>query len=87
MVRRPAAPMADDRGGLRREVLTLVTLVLLVDGIFIGTYFAAGLAAASARLKLGYALLWTLATLAVVLRSLGRIRTVRLARRHAPGRG
>lgn len=86
-MRRPAAPMADDRGALKREVLTLVTLVVLVDGSFIGIYFAAGLAAASGGLKLGYTLLWTLATLGVVLRSLGRIRAARLARRHAARRG
>lgn len=86
-MRRPAAPMADDRGALRREVLTLVTLVVLVDGIFIGIYFAVGLAAASGELKLGYTLLWTLATLGVVLRSLGRIRAARLTRRHAARRG
>jgi hypothetical protein len=79
--------MADDRGALTREVLTLVALVVLVDGIFIGIYFAAGLTAASGGLKLGYTLLWTMATLAVVLRSLGRIRATRLARRRAAPRG
>jgi hypothetical protein len=78
--------MADDRGALRREVLTLVALVALVDGIFVATYFAAGLAAVSGGLKLGYTLLWTMATLGVVLRSLGRIRAARLARRHAARR-
>ena len=85
-MRRPPAPMADDRGALRREVLTLVTLVMLVDGIFIGIYSAAGLATASGGLKLGFTLLWTMATLVVVLRSLGRIRATRLARRHAARR-
>lgn len=87
MVRRPAAPMADDRGALRREVLALVVLVALVDGIFVATYLAAGLAAASGSLKLGYTLVWTLATLVVVLRSLGRIRAARLTRRQATRRG
>ena len=86
-MRRPPAPMADDRATLRREVLTLVTLVVLVDGIFVGIYFTAGLAAASGGLKLGYTLLWTMATLVVVLRSLGRIRAARLVRRHAARRG
>lgn len=85
-MRRPAAPVADDRGSLRREVLALVALVALVDGVFVAAYFAAGLAAASGGLTLGYTLLWTVATLGVVLRGLGRIRAARLARRHASRR-
>lgn len=78
--------MADDRRALKREVLLLVALVLLVDGAFIALYDAAGLAAVSEQLRLGYAVLWTGATLAVVLRGLGRIRTLRLRlRRGRPG--
>ena len=86
-MRRPAAPVADDRSALRREVATLVALVVLVDGVFVAIYFAAGLAAASGSLKLGYTILWTLVILMVALHSLGRIRAARLARRLRVGRG
>jgi len=62
---------------VKREVVTLVVLVLLVDGLFIGGYFAAGLVHASTAAKLGYTAVWTLVTLVVVLRGLTRIRAIR----------
>jgi hypothetical protein len=73
--------VADDRGALRREVLRLVGLVLLVDGVFIACYFIAGLAMASANLKFGFMIAWTVVTLAVVLRGLGRVRAMRVRAR------
>jgi hypothetical protein len=73
--------MAGDGRTLKREVLTLVALVLLVDGVFVAIYYAASLGAASGNVRLGYTVLWTVATLAVVLRSLGRIRSARLRSR------
>lgn len=83
-MRLAGASMADDdRGALKREVLRLVGLVLLVDGVFIAYYYIAGLATASANLKSGYMIAWTVVTVAVVLRGLGRVRAarVRLMRR------
>jgi hypothetical protein len=80
-VRLAGAPVADDRGALRGEVLRLVGLVLLVDAVFIAGYFIAGLAAASANLTSGYMIAWTVVTLAVVLRGLGRVRAARLRAR------
>jgi len=78
-VRLAGAPMADDdRGALRREVLRLVGLVLLVDGVFIACYYIAGLATASANLKSGYTIAWTVVTVAVVVRGLGRVRAARV---------
>jgi hypothetical protein len=68
----------DDRGALRREVLRLVGLVLLVDGVFIACYYIADLATASGSLKLGYTIAWTVVTVAVVLRGLGRVRAARV---------
>ena len=71
-------PLMDQRAdGVKREVMTLVVLVLLVDGLFIGGYFAAGLVHTSAAAKLGYTAVWTLVTLVVVLRGLTRIRAIR----------
>jgi hypothetical protein len=73
--------MAGDGRALKREVLTLVALVLLVDGVFVAIYYATSLGAATGSVRLGYTVLWTVATLAVVLRSLGRIRSARLRSR------
>lgn len=67
---------------MKREVAVLVALVLLVDGLFIAGYFAAGLVHASDAVKLTYTGLWTLITMVVVLRGLLRIR----AQRAGPGR-
>ena len=85
MVRHPPAPMVDGRAALKREVLTLAGLVLLVDGVFIACYYAAGLRAASGNVRLGYTVLWTVVTLAIVLRSLGRIRSTRARSRTRGG--
>ncbi|MGH7528282.1 MAG: hypothetical protein ACREMX_16435 [Gemmatimonadales bacterium] len=65
---------------MRREVLVLVGSVLAVDAIFLLVYFATPLRAASGSMKLGYTVAWTLATLAVVLRGLARIRAARVRR-------
>jgi hypothetical protein len=81
VVRHPATAMAGDGRALKREVLTLVALVLLVDGVFVAIYYATSLGAATGSVRLGYTVLWTVATLAVVLRSLGRIRSARLRSR------
>jgi hypothetical protein len=81
VVRHPAAAMAGGGQNLKREVLTLVALVLLVDGVFVAIYYATSLGAASRSVRLGYTVLWTVATLVVVLRSLGRIRSARLRSR------
>ena len=72
------APAMDERADrVKREVVRLVVLVLVVDGVFIAGYFAAGLVHASAAAKLGYTAVWTLVTLVVVLRGLTRIRALR----------
>jgi hypothetical protein len=64
--------------GPRREVLLLITLVLAIDSIFILLYFAAGVRHASGSAKLVFTAVWTLAVLAVAIRSLSRIRSARL---------
>jgi hypothetical protein len=62
---------------VRREVVTLVVLVVLVDAIFIGVFFLAHLLTMPPAYKVGYTLLWTLLTLAVVIRGLNHIRRAR----------
>jgi hypothetical protein len=66
------------REGLRREVVVLVALVLAVDLVFVALYFLGRLRSASDPVKLGFTLLWTLTTLAVVIRGLTRLRKARL---------
>ena len=62
---------------MRRELLLLLATVLAVDALFIGGYFLFHLAAAGDVAKVAYTAAWTLVTLVVVLRALGRIRSVR----------
>lgn len=81
---RPSGPVADrDAGALRREVLTLVGLVLGADTLFIAAYFLFHLADRSPGARLGFTAGWTLVTLVIVLRSLARIRAARLRGRGA----
>jgi hypothetical protein len=64
--------------GLRREVLLLITLVLIIDGIFVLLYFAAGIRHSSDVAKVVFTGAWTLAVLLVAIRSLSKIRSARL---------
>jgi hypothetical protein len=66
------------REGPRREVIVLVALVLAVDLVFVAAYFLTRVRSASDAVKLGFTVLWTLATLAVVVRGLTRLRKARL---------
>jgi uncharacterized membrane protein len=65
---------------LRREVLVLVALVLLVDAIFVAAYFLGRLREASDTGKLVFTAIWTVVTLAVVIRGLSRVRGARINR-------
>jgi uncharacterized membrane protein len=65
---------------LRREVLGLIGLVVLVDAIFVTAYFVGRLRVASPAGKLGFTTVWTLVTLAVVIRGLSRLRSARVNR-------
>lgn len=64
----------------KREALALVGLVLAVDAVFVAAYFVAGGRHASGGPKLGFTIVWTLVTLAVVSRGLSRIRAARVER-------
>jgi hypothetical protein len=61
-----------------REVLWLVIAVLLVDAVFIAVFLLTRVSTASDRVKIAFTALWTLATLAVVIRGLARVRSFRL---------
>jgi hypothetical protein len=67
---------------VKRQVLWLIIAVLLVDAFFVGAYFLGRIRTASDLTKIVFTALWTLVTLAVVIRGLARVRSVRL--RQAP---
>jgi hypothetical protein len=69
--------MVERADRVRREITVLIGLVLLVDAIFIGGYFVAGIFRAVTGVKVAFVVVWTLVTLAVALRSLARIRSIR----------
>lgn len=84
-MRAAPVPVADRPGALRREALALVGQVLIADALFIAAYFVFDLSGRSRAARLGFTAGWTLVTLALVLRSLGRIRAVRLRSRGGGG--
>ena len=62
---------------MRRQLGLLIGLVVAVDVLFFGIYVLADLGRAAPGVKLGYTVVWTVATLAVVLLRLSRIRELR----------
>jgi hypothetical protein len=66
--------------GVRRQLALLVGLVIAVDALFFGIYVLTGMRRASPGARLGFTVLWTAATLAVVLPRLSRIRALRRGR-------
>jgi hypothetical protein len=67
--------------GVKQEAFTLLLLVVAVDAVFIAVYFITGLRDASSPAKLIFTVVWTILTLAVVIRGISRIRTVRVGRK------
>jgi len=65
---------------VRGQLALLVGLVLVVDAIFFGIYALAGMSRASDGARLAFTVLWTAATLAVVIPRLSRIRALRRGR-------
>jgi hypothetical protein len=65
---------------VRRQIALRVGLVIAVDALFFGIYLLAGRRRAAAGARLGFTVVWTAATLAVVLSRLGRIRALRRGR-------
>jgi hypothetical protein len=79
-----AAPDVSGTARLKRELLRLIVVVLLVDGVFILVYRLTPLHSASGMLKLGYTVLWTGVILVLVLRGLLGIRALRVRRALRP---
>ncbi len=62
---------------MKREVLWLIIALLVVDAIFVAGYFLGHLGTASDSVKAAFTVVWTLVTLAVVVRGLSRVRRAR----------
>lgn len=62
---------------MRRELAILVALVLAVDAVAIALWLLTGIRRAGPRAQLGFTVAWTVATLAVVVVSVRKIRLLR----------
>lgn len=61
----------------RKLLLTMVVLVVLLDVVAIGTYYAFGLAQRPNQVRMAFTVIWAMITLAIVLVYLHRIRQIR----------
>ena len=66
---------------MRRHLLEMIGLVIALDAVTIGIYYAVGMKGRPAKVQLAFTAVWTVLTLLVVLRGMGRVRAARLARR------
>jgi hypothetical protein len=62
---------------VKREVLWLIIAVLAVDAVFLAVYLVGHIDGSTNLTKIIFTALWTLVTLAVVIRGLARVRSVR----------
>jgi hypothetical protein len=62
---------------MKRQLLLLVGLVIAVDTIAIAAWFLAGIRGRGEGVQLLFAIVWTVATLAVVVVSMRKIRDAR----------
>lgn len=62
---------------VRKEVLRLLVLVLIVHSLALAVYYVADVSRMSQNVRTAFTVIWTLATLAVVLPGLRRIRLAR----------
>jgi hypothetical protein len=68
--------MADDprRRAMQRQLVVMLVLVALVDGLAIAAWFLAGLRGRSGGVQLCFTIVWTVATFGVVVVSMRKIR-------------
>ena len=66
---------------MRRHLLEMIALVVVLDAVTIGIYYAVGMKSRSPKVQLAFTAVWTALTLAVVLRGMGRVRAARLGRK------
>ena len=61
----------------RKLLLTMVSLVVGLDAVAMGIYYGLGIAQRTNRLQTAFVAVWTVATLAIVLVYMKRIRQLR----------
>ena len=61
----------------RKLLLTMVVLVVALDAVAIGTYYAFGLSQRPNQVRMAFSVIWAMITLAIVLVYLHRIRQIR----------
>ena len=61
----------------RKLLVTMVSLVVALDAVAIGLYVGVGIARQTERVQRVFIILWTLATLGIVLVYMKRIRQIR----------
>lgn len=69
-----------NRAEMRRQLLIMIALVAAVDVIAIAAWFLAGIRGRGQGVQLLYAILWTVATMGVVVVSMRKIRDARKKR-------
>jgi hypothetical protein len=65
---------------MRRHLLQMIGLVVALDAIMLGIYYATGVKYRSSRVQIVFTAAWTILTLIVVLRGMGRVRAARVQR-------
>ena len=61
----------------RKALMTMVVLVVVLDAVVIGIYYALGIQGRSNQVQTGFVAVWVLATLAIVVVYMKRIRRIR----------
>jgi len=69
--------MAFGTAASRKILLTMVSLVVSLDVVALALYYALGIARRANQIQTGFVVLWTLATLGIVLVYMKRIRKIR----------
>lgn len=69
--------MPDTKREIRKHLLVMIALVLVIDAVAIGLFTTMGITQAPRDRKILFTGAWTLATLAVVMIGLYRIRVAR----------
>jgi hypothetical protein len=73
-------PQSDRRAEQKKNVLTLVGLVVVLHGAMIGAYYAFGIGNRAVKTQQTYAAVWIVLTLIVVTTMMKRVRQARRRR-------
>jgi hypothetical protein len=63
---------------MRRHLLEMIGLVIGLDAITIAIYYALGMKYRAPRVQIAFTAVWTVLTLLVVLRGMGKVRRARV---------